>query len=120
MAFDDDIRDLGSADTINAGAGDDLISGGDGNDTLNREDGSDTFAYTLGQGADTVQGGPGADTLNISGTTGHNVLDMMYDETVLTTFEDGTLTQVEAVTADPRGGTDTLSYIETSSAVTAA
>ena len=55
MAFDDDIRDLGSADTINAGAGDDLISG-DGNDTLNREDGSDTFTCTLGQGADTVQG----------------------------------------------------------------
>ena len=46
MAFDDDIRDLGSADTINAGAGDDLISG----------DGNDTFTYTLGQGADTVQG----------------------------------------------------------------
>jgi hypothetical protein len=45
---------------------------------------------------------------------------MMYDETVLTTFEGGTLTQVEAVTADPRGGTDTLSYIGTSAAVTAA
>ena len=56
MAFDDDIRDLGSADTSNAGAGDDLISGGEGNDTLKREDGSDTFTYTLGQGADTVQG----------------------------------------------------------------
>ena len=72
----------------------------------------------MAHGADTVQGGTGADTLNITGTAGHNVLDVVYDGTALTTFEGGTVTQVEAVTANLLDGTDTLSYIGTSAAVT--
>ena len=106
------------ADTLNGLGEDDLLDGGLGNDTLNGGAGNDTFNYTLGHGADTVQGGTGADILNITGTAGHNVLDVVYDGTALTTFEGGTVTQVEAGTANLWGGTDTLSYIGTSAAVT--
>ena len=106
------------ADTLTGHAGDNVLSGGLGNDTLTGGAGNDTFNYALAHGADAVQGGPGADTLNITGSAGHNVLDVVYDGTALTTFEGGTVTQVEAVTANLRDGTDTLSYVGTSAAVT--
>ncbi len=108
------------ADAILAGAGDDLISGGAGSDALSGEAGNDTFNYTFGDGADAVDGGADLDTLNISGTAAANVLDVIFDGTVLTQFEGGTLTvtNVESVTANLLGGTDTLTYAGTTADVT--
>jgi Ca2+-binding RTX toxin-like protein len=105
-------------DTLTGGAGNDTLTGGAGNDTLDGGAGADTFLYTLGQGVDVVLGGSETDTLGLTGTAGHNVLDVVYDGSALTTLEGGTLTSVEAVRADLRDGTDTLSYIGTTAAVT--
>ena len=121
----------GGNDTLNAGGGTDTVSGGDGadtliggtgNDLLNGGTGNDTFTYTMGDGADTVDGGTGFDTLNITGTTGNDTLDVVYTGTALTTVEGGTVTGVEAVTANLLdqlvGGSDVLTYAGTSANVT--
>ena len=44
--------------------------------------------------------GPIIDTLNIIGTAGNNTLDVVFNGTALTSFEGGTVTGVERVTAD--------------------
>ena len=106
------------ADTLNGLGEDDLLDGGAGSDLLDGGAGNDSFNYALGQGVDTVQGGAGTDTLNITGTAGHNVLDVVYDGITLTTVAGGAVTQVEAGTANLLGGSDTLSYSGTSAAVT--
>ena len=98
----------GGHDTINAGGGSDSVSGGAGNDT---------FAYTIGDGADTVDGGADADTLNIIGTVANNTLDVIWSGTSITQFELGTVTGVEAITADLLDGTDRLSYAGTTEGV---
>ena len=98
----------GGHDTINAGGGSDSVSGGAGNDT---------FAYTIGDGADTVDGGADADTLNIIGTAANNTLDVIWNGTAITQFELGTVTGVEAITADLLDGTDRLSYAGTTEGV---
>src|SRR5262249_57158296 len=101
---------------ITALAGDDLIAGGTGNDLLNGGDGNDTFTYTIGDGADTVDGGTGVDTVQITGTAVANTLSVVFNGTALTSVAGGTVTGVEAVTADLAGGVDTLNYGPTTTA----
>ena len=115
-AGNDILLGLGGADTIFGDAGDDAITGGAGNDTLVGGDGDDTFTYNFGDGADSVDGGTGLDTLNIIGTATANTLDVIWNGTSLTNFEGGTLTSVEAV-VNLGGGTDTLTYAGSASAV---
>jgi Ca2+-binding RTX toxin-like protein len=123
-------------DTINGGAGDDVLIGGAGNDTIIGDVGNDTITggtgtdiidaglgddvikYTIGDGADTVNAGAGNDTLIITGTTGNNTLNVVFNGSVLTGVGGGTLAGVETVKADLLGGTDTLSYGATTAAVT--
>ena len=71
----------------------------------------------MGDGADAVDGGTGSDTLEIRGSAAADTLDVIYNGTTLTSFEGGTLTGVEAVTADLLGGSDRLSYAGTSAAL---
>ena len=99
----------GAASSYTGGTGNDIILAGAGNDTIN---------YTIGDGADTVDGQDNADTLAISANGGDHTLDVIYNGTSITNFEGGTVTNVEAVTGNLGGGTDTLSYVGTTSAVT--
>ncbi len=85
---DDLLFGLDGADTLMGGAGDDTLRGGDGGDTLDGGFGDDIFHG--GDGADSFQGGVAGD-LNMDG-------DMMDEG------EDG--------------GTDTVSYADSSAAVT--
>jgi Ca2+-binding RTX toxin-like protein len=116
-------------DIINAGPGNDTVSGGLGNDTLNGEGGNDLlnggagndlFRYAIGNGADTVDGGEGLDTLAITGGAGNETLNVFFTGTALNNVANGPITNVEQVTADLDGGTDTLSYVGTTAGTTAA
>jgi Ca2+-binding RTX toxin-like protein len=99
----------GGNDTIDAGGGTDTVLGGAGNDTIN---------YTVGNGADTVDGGDDFDTLAVRGTGGNNTLGVVFNGSVLTNVAGGAVTNVEAITLDLLGGTDTLSYGVSAAAVT--
>ena len=117
LAGNDTLNGAGGNDTLNAGLGNDTLIGGTGSDKLNGDDGNDVFSYTFGDGADAVNGGAGLDILKIVGTTADNTLDVVYNGTALTTFEGGTVANVETVTADLLSGVDTLTYAGTNSAV---
>jgi Ca2+-binding RTX toxin-like protein len=117
-AGNDTLSGGSGADALDGGAGNDLIIGGAGNDLLSGGADDDTFSYTIGHGIDTIDGGLGNDTLSILGTTGANTLDVIYNGTSITQFEGGTITNIEAVTADLLGGSDRLSYAGTTAAVT--
>ncbi len=110
----------GGNDIILARDGDDTLVGGTGNDQMFGEAGNDTFTYAIGNGADAVDGGTQttADVLNITGGTAADTLDVIYNGTALISFEGGTLVDVESVTANLDGGTDTLTYAGTTAAVT--
>ena len=82
-----------------------------------RNAGNDAIAYTFGDGTDTIDGGADTDTLTITATTGNDVLDVIYNGTRLTNFEGSTVANVESVIADLLGGTDTLNFNGTTSAV---
>ncbi|HJZ31070.1 MAG TPA: calcium-binding protein, partial [Hyphomicrobiaceae bacterium] len=114
----DTLSGLGGNDTIRGDAGNDAITGGAGNDVLSGGAGNDSFSYAMGEGGDQVDGGAGTDTLTITGGTGNETLDVIYAGAVLTTFEGGTLTDVESVIANLGGGTDRLTYAGTTTGVT--
>jgi Ca2+-binding RTX toxin-like protein len=114
-------------DILNGGTGADVLLGGDGNDTLTGgtgadalfgDAGDDIFNFNFGDGPDAVDGGTGFDTMHILGTGGNNVLDVLFNGASITNFEGGTVTGVEAITADLAGGTDTLSYAGSTAGVT--
>jgi Ca2+-binding RTX toxin-like protein len=101
---------LGGADSISGGDGNDTLVGGADNDNVKGDAGNDIIRYTFGDGVDSVDGGADSDTLAITGTGGANTLDVIYNGTALTSFQTGAIANVESVTADLLGGTDTLSY----------
>src|SRR5215831_18238646 len=98
-------------DTLDGGAGNDTLIGGAGNDTLLGGVGNDVFNYTIGDGADTVNGGADFDTLNIIGTAGNDALAVTFNGTSITNFAGGgTVANVESITSNLLGGTDTLNF----------
>lgn len=107
---EDTILGNGGADNLSGLGGHDTINGGAGNDTLNGNEGNDVFVYTMGNGADIVDGGADTDELRIAGLAGNDTLNVLFNGTALTGFENGTLANVERVTADLSGGVNTLSY----------
>jgi len=112
------ISGLGGNDTIIGGAGNDTIDGGAGADLIDAGAGNDTINYTRGQGPDTVDGGDGDDTLNVIGVAGNETLNVIFNGTALTTVDGGSITNIEHVTADLLGGTNSLNYGTTTAAVT--
>ncbi len=98
----------GGADIINAGGGADIVFGGAGNDTIQ---------YVIGDGADTVDGGADNDTLAITGTGAANTLAVVFNGARITNVAGGAISNIENVTADLLGGTDTLSYGASTAAV---
>jgi Ca2+-binding RTX toxin-like protein len=108
----------GGANLIDGQGGDDTLNGGAGNDTILGGDGNDTILYNLGNGADTVDGGADTDTLVINGAAGGQSLSVVFDGTRLTTVAGGAISNVELVTLNMQGGTDTLSYSTTTANVT--
>ena len=107
-----------AADIIDGGEGNDTITGGLGNDTLLGGNGNDVFNYTIGDGADARDGGAGTDTLRVVGTDAADTLNVVFNGTALATVAGGTITGIEAVTADLLGEADTLVYAAASAAVT--
>ena len=115
-AGNDILLGLGGADTILGDAGDDAITGGAGNDTLVGGDGDDTFTYNFGDGADAWRRA-GLDTLNIIGTATANTLDVICTTAVPHQLRGRDAdSSVESV-VNLGGGTDTLTYAGTASAV---
>jgi Ca2+-binding RTX toxin-like protein len=108
----------GNANVIDGQGGNDTINAGGASDTLSGGLGNDTFLYTIGNGADTVDGGDDLDTLTITGLAGNDTLNVVFNGTALTSVAGGTVTNVETVTADLLGGTDTLNYGTTVADVT--
>ena len=110
-AADNDVLNGGAGlDTLNGDAGNDTLNGGTGNDVVNGGAGNDVIAYAFGGGVDTVDGGADSDTLAIAGTVAANTLDITFNGTAITSFEGGSVANVESVTADLRDGVDTLTY----------
>src|SRR5262249_11868656 len=62
-------------------------------------------------------GGADTDSLRVIGTTGNNVLDVIFDGASITSFEGGTVTGVEAIYVELFAGTDTLTYAGTTADV---
>ncbi len=119
LAGNDVLSGLGGADILNGGLGNDALTGGTGNDTINADAGNDTINYAFGDGIDAVNGGADTDTLNITGTAANDTLDVLFNGTSLTSFENGALTGVEVVNANLAGGTaDRLTYAGTTVGVT--
>ncbi len=100
-------------------AGNDVLAGLAGNDTIFGNTGNDTILYTMGDGADVVDGGGDSDTLNITGgaANANDVLDVIYNGSVITSVESGAVSNVELINANLNGGTDTLSYAGSNSSV---
>ena len=96
-------------DSITGNSADNILNGGAGNDTIN---------YVIGGGADTVDGGAGTDTLNITDGNGNNILDVIYNGTVITSVEGGAISNIEIVNANMGGAADTLSYTGSTASVT--
>jgi Ca2+-binding RTX toxin-like protein len=110
---------LVSIENFTGGSGGDTITGSTAANVLNGGLGNDTFNYTIGGGADTIIGGGGTDTLNILGAANNDVLDVIYSGgAAITSFEGGTVTGVEVVTANLGGNADTLSYAGSATGVT--
>ncbi|HEX8029062.1 MAG TPA: cadherin domain-containing protein, partial [Vicinamibacterales bacterium] len=114
----DTISGNNAANRLDGGNGNDTLVGLGGADILIGGLGNDIFTYNFGDGADAVDGGADQDTLNIVGTAAANTLDVIFNGTSITQFEGGTLTGVEAITADLQGGTDVLTYAGTAANVT--
>jgi len=105
-------------DKLYGGDGDDTLSGGAGNDEIYGGDGDDTINYVIGDGTDAVvNGGDGNDTLAVKGTASGDTIDVLYNGTALTSVEGMDLISIETVTLDALGGSDTLSYVNSSVAV---
>ncbi len=108
----------GGVNLIDGQAGNDTLNGGAGADTILGGDGNDTILYNLGNGADTVDGGADTDTLVINGAAGGQSLSVVFDGTRLTSVAGGTVSNIETVTLNMQGGTDTLSYSTSTAGVT--
>ncbi|MDB5745134.1 MAG: hypothetical protein JWR68_3449 [Polaromonas sp.] len=110
---------LVSIENFTGGSLGDTITGSTGANVLDGGLGNDTFNYTIGGGADTIIGGGGTDTLNILGAANNDVLDVVYNGgAVISSFEGGTVTGVENITANLGGNADTLSYTGSAAGVT--
>ena len=108
-----------SIENFVGGSGGDTIDGSGAANVLDGGAGADTFVYTMGGGADTIIGGTGTDTLNILGVANNDVLDVIYNGgPTISSFEGGTVTGVETITANLGGNADTLSYGTSATAVT--
>jgi Ca2+-binding RTX toxin-like protein len=117
-AGQDIINGGAGADTLNGLDGNDSLDGGPGNDTINAGSDNDTINFTVGQGSDTVDGGVGVDLLNITGTAGADTLAVVFADGAITSIAGVTRINVESVSANLQGGTDTLSYAGTTQALT--
>ncbi len=109
---DDVLNGNGGGDTINGDGGDDTIDGGGGNDTISGGAGDDTVIYDInGGGNDDINGNGGNDTVSVVDTGNNGTLTVSLNGAgVITAIANGTVTNVEAVTANLGAGTDTLAY----------
>ncbi|MEA2780690.1 MAG: hypothetical protein QOK29_2234 [Rhodospirillaceae bacterium] len=114
----DTLSGSGAANALSGGGGNDILAGNGGADILSGGANNDTFIYNIGDGADAVDGGSETDTLNIVGGAGGETLDVIWNGSAIANFEGGSVVNVEAITANLNGGTDTLSYAGSTSGAT--
>jgi Ca2+-binding RTX toxin-like protein len=106
------------ANNLDGAGGNDTLSGGGLNDVISGGDGDDAINYSIGDGVDSVDGGAGLDTLNVTGGGTDDTLAVVFGGTVLTTVAGGAVGNLESVTANLDGGSDTLTYGTTAASVT--
>jgi Ca2+-binding RTX toxin-like protein len=121
LGGDDVLFGMDEQDVLDGGEGNDQLTGGDDDDVIFGGGGNDIIRWTWGDNDDDVDGGADFDTLVLGGTTGGETLLVTFDGATLTQFGDsgtGTIVNVESVTADMLGGTDTLDYQGSAAGVT--
>jgi Ca2+-binding RTX toxin-like protein len=104
-------------DNLNGGLGNDNLTGGGGADNINGNEGNDTIHYQIDDGNDAVDGGADIDKLVITGVDANTneTISVNFNGSVITNFGSaasvlGTIANVESITADLKGGSDTLRY----------
>ncbi len=112
-AGDDTILGSNGIDLLLGGDGNDFIDGQQGNDVAFLGAGKDTFQWDPGDGNDVVEGQDGGDTLLFNGSNGSEIFEVSANGgRALFTRNLGNivmdLDDVEAITLNALGGTDTL------------
>src|SRR5579885_1862810 len=105
------INGTAATETITGSAQNDVITGGAGADIINGGGGDDTINYVSGDGATTIDGGAGTgDTLAVTGTAGNDAIVAIVTGGKVLNLDGGNISNVENITLDLGGGTDTLDY----------
>jgi Ca2+-binding RTX toxin-like protein len=112
-AGDDTLLGSNGIDLLLGGDGNDFVDGQQGNDTALLGAGDDTFQWDPGDGSDVVEGQDGTDTMAFNGSNGdENMAASANGARVLFTRDLGAITMdlndVESITANTLGGTDSL------------
>jgi Ca2+-binding RTX toxin-like protein len=101
------------ADVFRGSEGDDLINGGDGDDLALMGAGDDTFVWNPGDDNDTIEGQAGFDTLDFNGSNIAEKINIsanggrvLFSRDIASVTMD--LDDVEAISFDALGGTDTI------------
>jgi serralysin len=114
LGGDDEIHGLAGDDTLDGGDGDDFVDGDQGNDLALLGAGDDVFQWDPGDGSDVVEGQDGFDTLLFNGAgASENITISANGERALFFRDLGNinmdLNDVEKITFNALGGTDTVS-----------
>src|SRR5581483_2239067 len=108
------INGTAATETITGSAQNDVITGGAGADIINGGGGDDTINYVSGDGATTIDGGTtgetSGDTIVVTGTAGTDTIAAIVTSGKVLNLDGGNISNVENITLDLGGGTDTLDY----------
>ena len=112
-AGDDTLLGSNGIDLLLGGDGNDFVDGQQGNDSALLGAGDDTFQWDPGDGSDVVEGQDGTDTMAFNGSNGdENMAASANGARVLFTRDLAAITMdlndVESITANTFGGTDSL------------
>jgi Ca2+-binding RTX toxin-like protein len=112
-AGNDTILGSNGADVLLGGDGDDFIDGQQGNDVAFLGAGNDVFQWDPGDGSDVVEGQAGTDTMLFNGSAGSEIMALSANGgRALFTRNLGNITMdlddLEVVTVNALGGTDTV------------
>jgi hemolysin type calcium-binding protein len=109
----DTIRGSGGADALLGGSGNDAVDGNIGADAVLLGSGNDTFSWDPGDGSDSVEGEAGTDLVDFNASNAGENIDIAASGQRVRLFRNiASITMdfddVEGVTLDMLGGTDTV------------
>lgn len=118
-AGNDTILGSNGVDLLIGGTGDDFIDGQQGNDVALLGAGEDLFQWDPGDGSDVVEGGDGFDTMLFNGSAGNEIMVLTPNGgRAIFTRNLGNIVMdnddVEQITVNALGGTDTITINDTS------